>query len=244
MNSDAAQTLFERYACTRDPVLRQELIVRHLALVSRLARRFRARGQELDDLIQVGYIGLIHAIDRYDPSAGSPFLAFALPTILGEIRHYFRDRSDGLRIPRRLRDLRARRTQVVERLAQDLARTPSTADIAAAMPGEESRDLEVAAEPMQPLSLDAVAATAEADGGRSLNLAVSMEDPELARSEDRAVLRQVLSRLSPRERIVLYLRFYEGLSQAQAATRLGMSQMHVSRWEHRALDKLRRALEP
>ncbi len=221
---DENASLLTEYARSRDPALRERLIVRYLGLVSRLARRFSARSSEADDLIQVGYIGLINAIDRFDPARGGDFLPFAVPTITGEMSRYLRDKAGLLRPPRPLLRWRAQARAAADRLAQELSRTPTPAEIAAALPQPPPANLPPMDQPLTPLPLDDLPAA---------------EDVELARSEDRTMVRQILARLNPRERIVLYLRFYQGLSQAQAARRLGISQMRVCRWEHRALDKFR-----
>jgi len=231
--------LLAEYARTRDATLRQELIVRHLSLVSRLARRFSAYDEETDDLVQVGCIGLINAIDRYEPDKGTNFLAFAIPTITGEMRRYLRDKANLVRLPRRLQGLRAQVNLVTEHLSQELGHSPTTTDLAAAFPEEEAAELEAATQPVLSVSLD----ESETSTLASRHY-LGVEDAELARSEDRTAVRQVLTHLSPKERVILYLRFYEGLSQARVARLLGISQMHVSRWERRALERLRQALAP
>lgn len=226
--------LLAEYARTRDATLRQELIIRHLSLVSRLARRFSAYDEEIDDLVQVGCIGLIKAIDRYEPGKGTNFLAFAVPTITGEMRRYLRDRANLVRLPRRLQDLRARVNLITGSLSQELDRAPT-----AALPEEEAAELAASTPSVLSISLDESGPSAFAAAHR-----LSAEDIEIARSEDRIAVRQVLTHLSPKERIILYLRFYKGFSQARVASLLGMSQMHVSRWERRALERLRQALAP
>jgi RNA polymerase sigma-B factor len=243
MTSETAEALLATYATNRDPAVREQLILLHLGLVTRLARRYAWRGQELDDLVQVGAIGLMNAVDRYDPSRQGDFAAFAVPSILGEIRRYFRDKSATVRFPRRLWELRVRRNAVADRLAQEFLRTPSSADISAAMPGESLADLDAVTSPTAVLSLDAQEEYTSSADGQTLERLLSQEDTELARSEDRDEVRRVAARLLPTERIVLHLRYYEGLSQAEAGARLGISQMQVSRWERRAVEKLRRAMD-
>jgi RNA polymerase sigma-B factor len=242
MMAENLEALLARYATSRDPADREQLILLNLGLVTRLARRYAWRGQDLDDLVQVGAIGLMNAIDRYDPTRQGGLTAFAVPSILGEIRRYFRDKSATVRFPRRLWELRARRNAVADRLAQELSRTPTSADISAAMPEESRADLDAVTAPTATLSLDAQEDHAASADGQTLEGLLSQEDAELARSEDRDEVRRVAARLLPAERIVLHLRYYEGLSQAEAGGRLGISQMQVSRWERRALDKLRRAM--
>jgi RNA polymerase sigma-B factor len=232
---DAA--LFAEYARTHDPKLRERLIVRYVGLVSYLARQFHAADEKLDDLIQVGFVGLIKAIDRFDPSRGAGFTSYAVPTIIGEIRHYFRDVEQAVPLPRRLHELRSRAAEEVERLSQQLDRAPSQAEVAAAL---ETTPEELAAAHVEaPVSLDE-----DSRAGRDMSLAATLRaDDDLEKTEDRAAIVQILARLSPRERIVLYLRFYVGLSQAEVAKRLGISQMHVSRLQHRSLEKIKRSIE-
>jgi len=231
--------LFAEYARRRDPKLREQLIVQHLGLVSALARRFGADGRELDDLIQVGAIGLIQAIDRFDPSRGVAFRSYAVPTILGEMRRYFRDKASTIRLPRHLRELLAQASAASARLAQELERPPSLDELAQAM-AVPPEDLAVAEESAQaPVSLDQELPASETEELSSLADYFGAEDAEIERLEDRALINQVLSCLSLRERIILYLRFYQGLSQAEVAKRLHISQMHVSRLEHRALERVR-----
>lgn len=234
--------LFREYARSHDPALREQLIIRYVGLVSYLARRFRSHEAQLDDLIQVGFVGLIKAIDRYDPERGAGFSSYAVPTILGEIRRYFRDSEQLIHLPRRLQELRARSAEEMARLAQELERTPSRAEVADAL--DASRDeVDDALQAGEALSLDAGVAWGPDDEAEPLGAALGAEDENLERSEDRATIAHILSLLSPRERIILYLRFYEGLSQADVARRLGISQMHVSRLEHRGIEKIKRSIE-
>lgn len=236
---DDEAALFADYIQTHDPKLREQLIIRYIGLVSYLARRFYAHDEQLDDLIQVGFVGLIKAIDRFDATRGVNFTSYAVPTIVGEIRHYFRDVEQAVPLPRRLQDLRARAAEEMERLSQQLNHVPSDEELASAL---DTTAEEVAAAQVEPLlSLDEDAAPDQPS--MPLSVALGASDVELERSEDRAIIAQILSRLSPRERIVLYLRFYVGLSQSEVAKRLGISQMHVSRLQHRSLEKIKRSIE-
>jgi RNA polymerase sigma-B factor len=240
-NSDKDDDIstFTHYARTRDPKLREQLIIRYVGLVSYLARRFHASDEQLDDLVQVGFVGLIKAIDRFDPARGTSFTSYAVPTIVGEIRHYFRDVEQAIPLPRRLHELRARAAGEVERLSRQLDRQPTGAEIAAAL--ETTPEDLAAAHAPSPVSLDDPESTGVEP---AVNAALRAKDDGIARSEDRALIAQILARLSPRERIVLYLRFYVGLSQAEVAVRLGISQMHVSRLQQRSLEKVKRSIEP
>jgi RNA polymerase sigma-B factor len=231
--------LFAEYARSGSLALREQLIIRYIGLVSYLARRFHAGEEQLDDLIQVGFIGLIKAIDRYDPGRGASFTSYAVPTIVGEIQHYFRDLEQAVPVPRRVRELRAKAAEEMERLSQELHRQPSEQEIAAAL--DTSVEDLAAARAETAISLDAQSAS---EGGPSgFGSELGSNDADLERTEDRTIIAQILSGLSPRERIVLYLRFYVGLSQAEVARRLGISQMQVSRLQHRSLEKVKRSIE-
>jgi RNA polymerase sigma-B factor len=179
------------------------------------------------------------AIDRFDPTRGVSFTSYAVPTIVGEIRHYFRDVEQAIPLPRRLQELRARAAEEVERLTQQLDRTPSDAEVAAAL---DTTPEEIAAtHTEQPLSLDDQNATGKEP---ELNAALRANTDDIERMEDRATIVQILGRLTPRERMVLYLRFYVGLSQAEVAKRLKVSQMQVSRLQHHGIETIKRSIEP
>ena len=231
--------LFAEYARSGSLAVREQLIIRYIGLVSYLARRFHAGEEQLDDLIQVGFIGLIKAIDRYDPARGASFTSYAVPTIVGEIQHYFRDLEQAVPMPRRARELRAKAAEEMERLSQLLHRQPSEQEIATAL-DTSLVDL-AAARAETPISLDAHSASA--GDSSCLGSALGLTDADLERSEDRAIITQILAGLSLRERIVLYLRFYVGLSQTEVAHRMGVSQMQVSRLQHRSLEKIKRSIE-
>ena len=216
--------------------LRRELIESQLPLVHHLAQRFRGRGEPYDDLVQVGTIGLLNAVDRFDPERGN-FTAFAVPTILGEIRRHFRDRGWAMRVPRRLQDLGRRVASSREELTHALGRSPTVQELATHL--EEDVDLVLEA-------LDSSSAYT------TVPLPSAPEDVELGHLgfldeglelvEDRATLRPLLARLPARERNILALRFIRGMSQSQIAAEVGVSQMHVSRLLTRSLGQLRQAL--
>ena len=214
---------------------RERLILDHMGFVQALARRYVDRGEPLDDLVQAGMVGLVNAADRYDPRRGSDFRSFAAPTVLGEIRRHFRDRTWAVRVPRSVKDDVARTSQAVEKLQGSLGRSPSVREIADESDMDQDRVLDALAaqSAYRPLSL---ARPAEAEG------------PEGYEEADaRMVLARGLSRLPPRERVILHLRFNEGLYQSEIAKRVGLSQMHVSRLIARALETLRKEtddLEP
>ena len=236
---DDEVTVFAEYARTRDSKLREQLITHYIGLVSYLARRFHAADEQLDDLVQVGFVGLMKAIDRFDPTRGASFTSYAVPTIVGEIRHYFRDVEQAIPLPRRLHELRSRAAEEVERLTQQLDRTPSDDEVAAAL---DATSEEIAATHTQrPLSLDDHQATGQEP---DLIAALRSNNDDIERMEDRATIVQILGQLTPRERIVLYLRFYVGLSQSDVAKRLKVSQMQVSRLQRNGIEKIKRSIDP
>jgi RNA polymerase sigma-B factor len=219
------------------PAQRERLIVEHLPLVRGLARRYADRGEPLDDLVQVGTIGLIKAIDRFDPSRGYKLASFATPTILGEIRRHFRDRSWTVRVPRGIQEARARIARAVDDLAAQNGRSPSVREIAEAadLSMDEVLDALAAGSAQRPAPLSPPGGEGDEDDG----IAVGVEEPGYERAEARATLDPGLASLPARERVILHLRFEEGLTQSQIASRIGISQMHVSRLIRRAIEALR-----
>ncbi len=232
--------LFRAYAATRDPSLREQLIVLHLDLVSWLARRLAGRSEQLDDLIQVGYIGLIKAIDRFEPERGTRFVSYAVPTIDGEMRRYLRDKCNIVRIPRHLQELRAAVDRTAEQLTQQLGRRPTVEETARAL-GVDPQQVEAAQGEnlAAPVSLDH---PHPADTAPALSDEVGREAEEMRRFEDRLILQRAFQGLSPRQRAILYLLFVEDLSQAEIGRLLSISQMHVSRLSRAALSRLREGI--
>lgn len=224
--------------------LRARLVGEHLALVRFLVRRFVDRGEPYDDLLQIGALGLINALDRFDPDRGAEFATFATPTILGELKRYFRDKRWAVHVPRRLKELGASVAIAAERLTGELGRSPTPQEIAdrlgvGADEVVESMELGNA---FSPLSLDAVA---NPDLGESQVIdRLGAQDQEIEGLADRATIAAALERLTGRERIVVRLRFFEGQTQREVGERLGVSQMQVSRMEQRALTRLRSLLAP
>ena len=224
---------------------RERLILDHMGFVQALARRYVDRGEPLDDLVQAGMVGLVNAADRYDPRRGSDFRSFAAPTVLGEIRRHFRDRTWAVRVPRSVKDDVARTSQAVEKLQGSLGRSPSVREIADESDMDQDRVLDALAaqSAYRPLSL---ARPAEAEGPEG-DREVAIVEEGYEEADARMVLARGLSRLPPRERVILHLRFNEGLYQSEIAKRVGLSQMHVSRLIARALETLRKEtddLEP
>jgi RNA polymerase sigma-B factor len=216
--------------------LRQRLVEAQLPLVHHLAQRFRGRGEPYDDLVQVGTIGLLNAVDRFDPERGS-FTGFAVPTILGEIRRHFRDRGWAMRVPRRLQELGRQVSEAREVLTQRLGRSPTVHEIAQHL----DADTDLVLEALDTASVYAtVPLPSTPEEGEMAPLGFIDSGLELV--EQRATLRPLLARLPARERTILALRFVRGMSQSQIAAEVGVSQMHVSRLITRSLAVLREGL--
>lgn len=223
--------------------LRGEIIVLCLPLTEHIARRFSGRGEPYDDLLQVARVGLIQAIDRFDPHAGSELLSFAVPTVMGEVRRHFRDRAASIRVPRRSRELHSQILDAREELSQERGRTPGTAEIAAR--------LDVPVEQVRKAIDDCAAGAAiSLDEGRpddeGLTRAdrLGSADPGYGHVDDTLALAPALETLPDRERRILGLRFFGQKSQSEIAEEIGMSQMHVSRLLRRSLGDLRKQLTP
>jgi RNA polymerase sigma-B factor len=242
-----ARELFEKVATLPedDPErlrIRGELVELHLPLVEYLARRFRNRGEWLDDLTQVATIGLIKSIDRFDLSRGVEFSTYATPTIVGEIKRHFRDKGWAVRVPRRLQELKLALTKAISDLAQRLGRAPTVAELAAHLQMSEEEVLEglESANAYSTVSLDAPDSGDE--DAPAVAESLGMLDEALEGVEYRESLKPLLERLPPREKRILMLRFFGNMTQSQIATELGISQMHVSRLLARTLTQLREGL--
>ncbi|MER7888517.1 SigB/SigF/SigG family RNA polymerase sigma factor [Micromonospora sp. NPDC094482] len=221
------------------PAMRDKAIEAWLPLANHLARRYSGRGEPSDDLVQTAAIGLIKAIDKFDPSRGVDFAGYAIPTIVGELKRHFRDRTWDIRVPRRLQELRLQISDANSTLLQTLGRSPTVADIAAHLQITEEEVLEglEGARAYNAVSLS----TPTGDGERATELGDMLggEDAEYALAELRVSLGPALATLDEREQKILILRFYGNLTQSEIATQVGVSQMHVSRLLARALVKLR-----
>ncbi len=224
----------------RDPLAREELITRYLPLVKSLARRFASRGQSVEDLIQVGSIGLIKAVDRFDLERGVELSTYATPTILGEIKRYFRDKGWAVKVPRALQDLNVRLNRIMEQLTVELRRSPTIAELAAATSVSEEEVVE-ALESGRAYSSVSIYSGGANDDEESMELldCLGAEEEAYEIFEQRRVLAPAMERLDPRERLILHLRFFEGMTQTQVAARIGISQMHVSRLIRKSIDNLR-----
>ncbi|MFI5820677.1 RNA polymerase sigma factor SigF [Streptomyces rishiriensis] len=224
----------------RRDALRSQIVEAWLPMANRLAGRFRNRGENQDDLRQVAALGLVKAVDRYDPARGNAFESYAVPTVTGEIKRHFRDHMWTLHVPRRVQDLRNRVRSAGQELAQTASgRRPTVAELAEAaqLSEEDVRTGLEALESFTALSLDAE--LPGGDGGYSLTDAMGEADPALDKVVDREAVRPRLAALPERERTILYLRFFGDMTQSRIAEQLGISQMHVSRLINRCCDRLR-----
>lgn len=220
---------------------RAELITLHLPLVQHLARRYRDRGEPYDDLVQVGTVGLIKAIDGFDPDRGLELSTYATPTILGEIKRHFRDRTWAVRVPRRLQELQAQVTQRADELSVALQRSPTVREIAASLDVSEADVLD-ALEARQAYMTQSIDASEETGGPWFVVASLGALDARFDEIDDREVLRPLLEALPERERSILLMRFVHNMSQSQIGEELGISQMHVSRLLSRTLMQLREGL--
>jgi RNA polymerase sigma-B factor len=218
---------------------RERLVLDHLPLAHALARRYARRGEPLEDLEQVAMVGLIKAVDRFDPSRGTALASFATPTILGEIRRHFRDRLRPVRVPRGLQDAQANVSRAIGELTGSLGHSPSVAEIASHLEisDDDVLDALAAASAFRPVSL-----SQPRDVESDAPIEIPIEDPGFALVEGRAGLSAALASLPPRERTIIIMRFSSELTQSQIADRIGISQMHVSRLLRQAILALRAKL--
>jgi RNA polymerase sigma-B factor len=233
--------LLRRYHEGGDATAREILVERHLPLVRALARRYAGRGEALEDIEQVGAIGLIKAIDRYELSREVALTTYATPNVVGEIKRHFRDKGWAIRVPRALQELNGKMGPTIERLTSKLGRSPSIAEIAAEFETSTEQVLEAleAGSAYAPLSL-----SAGPGGDEELDPmeTIGSEDEEFERTDERASLEPALAALPKREQEILRMRFEEGLTQTQIAEQVGISQMHVSRLIRRSLERMRSQL--
>lgn len=232
---------FERYHRTRDETVRDELVAAYIGLAKAMARRFSNRGESLDDLVQIAYVGLISAIDRFDPERKVEFTTFAIPTIKGELKRYFRDAGWALHVPRRVKQLHVALNETIGMLTQRLGRSPTVPELAKEMDVTEEEILEVM-EAGWSYRASSIDENRGGDPDRDASPAATLGslDARLSLLEDRLTVSPLLRALPARERVILQLRFFEGLTQSQIAEQLDISQVHVSRLLTRSLDRLRR----
>jgi RNA polymerase sigma-B factor len=223
---------------------RDGLVALHLPLVEHCARRFRNRGEPFEDLVQVGTIGLIKSIDRFDLDRGVEFSTYATPTIIGEIKRYFRDKGWAIRVPRRLQELRMQIGAVTADLTQTLGRSPTPRELAETIGCTVEEIIEgiESSNAYSTLSLDAADDSGE-EGGVSMLEMMGLDDEELEQIEIRESIKPLLEALPSREKRILLLRFFKNRTQSEIAAEIGVSQMHVSRLLSRTLAQLRTSLQ-
>ncbi len=233
--------LLRRYHADGDLQARAQLIEQYMSLVRALARRYAYRGEPLEDLVQIGALGLIKAIDRFDLDRGVELSTYATPNIVGEIKRHFRDKGWAVRVPRGLQELNVKLSRLVEDLTVELSRSPTIPELAKAAGVEEEEVLEALESGRAYTSLSLSAGSGDDD---ELDLLESLgtEEHQYEVSEDRALLAPGFEALDARERLILRLRFFDGLTQSQIAQQIGISQMHVSRLIRRSLEKIRETI--
>lgn len=229
-----------------DPVRRKqsrdELIALHMPLVEHLARKFQGRGEPIDDLTQVGMLGLVKAVDRFDPHRGVTLAAFATPTVLGEIKRHFRDKGWAIRVPRQVQELRIALAPATEDLTHELKRSPTVPELAERL-GVSDEELLEAIESSYAYRTDSLDVLADDEGPTvDVGSQLGVSDRALEAVDDRESLKPLLAELSDREKLIIDMRFFRGMTQSAIATELGISQMHVSRLIARTLEQLRRGL--
>lgn len=234
--------LIKRYREQDDAQARDELVRRFMPLAHQLARRYQRANEPLDDLVQVASIGLVKAIDRFDPDRGTALSSYAVPTILGELKRYFRDNSWSLHVPRGMQERVMQVNQVIESLSRQYGRTPTSSEVAGELGDSTENVLEAmeAASAYDSVSLEQSRDRDEDEGEPYANQ-IGSEDDRFDFVEDAASVAPELGSLPERERMVLGLRFVEDMTQSQIAERIGVSQMHVSRLIQRALERVRSA---
>lgn len=244
-DKEKTRELFRRFKEEGDMDAREKLVMSHLNLVRFIANKFKNRGEPIDDLIQVGYLGLLKAIDRFDPSRGLEFTTFATPTIMGEIKRHFRDKGWSVRVPRRLQELSAKVNQATDTLTSQLQRSPTIAEIADYLDATVDEVLEAmeSSSAYSSVSLEAPSG-ADDDDSPSVIDRYATEDSDLAFTDDRIIIEEALASFSPRERDVIEMRFLKGMTQIEIAEKLGISQVQVSRLLRRTLKKIQDKIDP
>src|SRR5690349_12706859 len=233
--------LLKLYHEQGDASARETLVQRHLPLVRSLARRYAGRGEALDDIEQVGAIGLIKAIDRYELSREVALTTYATPNVVGEIKRHFRDKGWAIRVPRALQELNGKMGPTIERLTAKLGRSPTINEIAQEFETSPEQVLE-AMEAGSAYAPQSLSVGPDADGELDPMETIGSEDVEFERTDERTSLEPALAALPDREQLILKLRFEEGLTQTQIAEQIGISQMHVSRLIRRSLERMRSQL--
>ena len=244
-DKEKTHELFRRYKEEGDVEACEKLVMSHMNLVRFLANKFKNRGEPLDDLIQVGYLGLLKAIDRFDPSRGLEFTTYATPTIMGEIKRHFRDKGWSVRVPRRLQELSAKVNQATDVLTTELQRSPKIEEIAEYLDASVDEVLE-AMESSSAYSSVPLEGTGNNDNDDAPSVLdrYATEDSALNFTDDRLIIEEALKGFSPREREVIDLRFLQGMTQIEIAEQLGISQVQVSRLLRRTLKKIQDKIDP
>jgi RNA polymerase sigma-B factor len=236
----SADDLMRRYRATEDPVLLEEIVRRFEPLARSVARRYHARGEPLEDLTQVAMVGLLKAIARFEPDRGFAFTSYATPTMLGELKRYFRDSGWALHVPRGVKERALELASITEQLSSNLGRSPSLAELAEAMEATEEQTLEAIeayharhAAPLEAGSDD------DESGVPALAAILGAEDVRLEQAEYLTMIAKGVETLSDSDRLILYLRFGRDMTQSEIAARIGTSQMQVSRLLRAAIEKIR-----
>lgn len=242
-NVEAEEVLarFRALRDTGDQSLRDDLVIHFRWIAARAARRFSDRGEPYDDLLQVGSLGLLKAVERFDPEYGSNFVAFAMPTVIGEIRRHFRDHTWSVHVPRRAKDLRSRVTATIDDLAKEFGRAPKVREIAERLQiGDE-----LVLEAMEAAAAYRSSSLSDSDDEQRqpVRAALATDDVDLKTMVDRTAIGQLLAELPARERQIVYLRYFEQMSQADIAGMVGTSQVHVGRLIAASLEKLRKSID-
>jgi RNA polymerase sigma-B factor len=240
--SASDEDLLRRYHEAGDVEARQTLIERHLGYVRRLAQRYAHRGEAVEDLTQVGCVGLIKAIDRFDGHYRVALSTYAAPNVLGEIKRHFRDRGWAMRVPRDVQELNVRLGRVIDELTVKLGRSPTIDELSEVTQASREQVVEALDSSRAYTALSLSERPDDPDEGGGPLEALGEEDEGYERSEDRFMLRDGFDELAPREQMILHMRFFEGLTQSEIADRLGISQMHVSRLIRRSIDHVRHRL--
>ena len=244
-DKERTRELFRLYKEEDDEEAREQLIVSHLNLVRFLASKFKNRGEPMDDLLQVGTIGLIKAIDRFDPARGLEFTTFATPTIMGEIKRHFRDRGWSVRVPRRLQELSAKVNTTTDELTRELQRPPTVAEVAERLGATVDEVLEAmeSSTAYSSVPLEGTGQDSDEDAPSILDH-YAAEDGDIAASDDRMVIEEAINSFTPREQAVIRMRFEEGLTQVEIAERLGISQVQVSRLLRKVVKQVQERIDP
>ncbi len=244
-DKERTRELFRRYKQEGDEEAREQLIVSHLNLVRYIAAKFKNRGEPLDDLIQVGTVGLIKAIDRFDPERGLEFTTYATPTVMGEIKRHFRDKGWTIRVPRRLQELSAKVNTATDELTTQLQRTPTVDEIAAHLGTTADEVLEAmeSSSAYSSVPLEGTGAGEEDEAPAVIDRYASV-DADLAASDDRMVLADAIAEFPEADQQAIRMRYIDGMTQVEIAERLGISQVQVSRMLRRALKRIQEKIDP